>query len=138
MRQRGGWPGAEAANVETGVAPAALRPAEVLQTGMSREVVDGSRDGDDSVKSVLGSSSGRDSSESGADKGRVTRARLKSSALASRVSQHANAERTQERTGRLGMAVNPFGEDRRALGTGERSFPRGERLPGQRFRLLRG
>jgi hypothetical protein len=118
MRQRGGWPCAGAANVETGVAPAALRPAEVLQTGMSREVVDGSRDGDDSVKSVLGSSSGRDSSESAVG-GRVSRARLKSSALASRVSQQAKAERTQERTGRLGMAVNPFGEDRRALGTGE-------------------
>ena len=60
------------------------------------------------VKSVLGSSSGRGSSQSGVSGGRVSRARLKSSALAKSVSQQANAERNQERGVRLGTAVNPF------------------------------
>jgi hypothetical protein len=63
---------------------------------------------------------------------------LKSSALAKSVSQQANAERNQERAGRLGTAENPFDENRSGDGDRRTIFPRGERLPGQRFRLLRG
>src|SRR5262249_46237765 len=57
-----------------------------------------------SVKSQLGSSSGRRLSEEDSGEKNVNRPRLKSSALANRVSQQANAERAQERRGRLGMA----------------------------------
>jgi hypothetical protein len=82
------------------------------------------------VKSVLGSSKGRDSPASAVEGDRASRARLKSSALAKSVSQQAKAERNQERTGRLGTAENPFDENR--LGEGDRraTFARGEGFPG--------
>ena len=60
------------------------------------------------VKSQLGSSSGRRSSDSDSAGRNMNRARLKSSALAKSVSQQANAERNQERGVRLGTAVYPF------------------------------
>src|SRR6516165_1780555 len=94
-RGGGGWPCAEATNGEVRGAPVQLGPPEDVQPRLYRDEVGDPGDWDDSVKSVLGSSSGRTPSESALEGGRESRTRLKSSALASRVSQLAKAERVQ-------------------------------------------
>ena len=95
-RRGGGWPCA-AADDEVKAAPVKLGPTEDVQPRRSRDEAGGPWDRDDSVKSVLGSSKGRLPSESVVEGGRASRMRLKSSALARRVSQQAKAERDQER-----------------------------------------
>ena len=103
---RGVWPSAGAANGEVRAGLVKLWATDVVQLNLCREVVGSCRDGEDSVKSVLGSSKGRSPSESAVEGGRASRTRLKSSALAKRVSQQAKAERAQERRERWGMATS--------------------------------
>jgi hypothetical protein len=106
LQWRGGWQCAGAANGEVRAALVNLWPMDVVQPRLCRDVVGGSRDPDDWVKSVLGSSSGRIPSESAEEGGMASRTRLKSSALANRTSQKANAEGAQERRERWGMATS--------------------------------
>ena len=100
------WPSVGAANGEVRAGLVNLWAMDVVQPHRFREVVGGSRDGEDSVKSVLGSSSGSSPSQSVGEGGRASRTRLKSSALANTTSQQANAERAQERRGCGGMATS--------------------------------
>jgi hypothetical protein len=69
--------------------------------------------------------------------GSMTRARLKSSPLANRVSQQANADKVQERMRCLSMTDSILRQELLQRCQRETDLPWG-RLPGLRFRILKG
>lgn len=104
------WRGGGAANGEGRAAPGELwLPAEgPLHLG--RWVVVGSGDWDDWVKSVLGSSSGRRSSDAGVE-GSTARAKLKSSLRGRMTSQQTKAARRPERAQLLVITNQSFSQN---------------------------